>query len=61
MENQLNQSKQLKEEDINLRQLFEQYAFYWKWFILTIVLALGLAFVYLRYAQKSYEIGRAHV
>ena len=46
--------KDNQEEDINLRQLFEQYVYYWKWFVLSIIIILGLAVVYLRYSQKSY-------
>jgi len=42
-------------EEINLRQLFEQYAFYWKWFLLSIIIVVGSAVVYLRYAQKTYS------
>ncbi|WP_312365611.1 GNVR domain-containing protein, partial [Sphingobacterium sp.] len=42
-------------EDINLRQVFEQYAFYWKWFVLSITIAAGLSIVYLRYTEKVYS------
>jgi uncharacterized protein involved in exopolysaccharide biosynthesis len=51
------QSTPIKEnqEDANLRQLFEQYAYYWKWFALTIILSVGIALVYLRYAQRTYS------
>ena len=45
------QSTPIKEnqEDANLRQLFEQYAYYWKWFLLATLLSVGSAFIYLRY------------
>src|SRR5690606_2052201 len=36
-------------------QVFEQYAFYWKWFVISIIACLFVAFVYLRYAQKVYN------
>ncbi len=49
------QNIEKQEQEINLRQLFEQYAFYWKWFILAVILSLGIALVYLRYAQKTYS------
>ena len=55
MEQKTLQIKDNKEEDVNLRQLFEQYAFYWKWFVLSIFVALGVAVLYLRYAQKTYS------
>lgn len=47
--------KEDKEEEVNLRQLFEQYAFYWKWFVISVILSLAVAVVYLRYAQKTYS------
>src|SRR5690606_5009592 len=55
MEKQPIEFKQNKEEDINLRQLFEQYVFYWKWFVLATIFALASAMIYLRYAQKTYN------
>src|SRR5690606_20535524 len=45
-----------QEQDINLKQLFEQYAFYWKWFVVSIVACLFIAVVYLRYAQRIYNV-----
>ncbi|KKX46592.1 Wzz/FepE/Etk N-terminal domain-containing protein [Sphingobacterium sp. IITKGP-BTPF85] len=55
MEQQPLQQKENQEEEINLRQLFEQYAYYWKWFVLAILLSMGIAVIYLRYAQKTYN------
>src|SRR5690606_9861343 len=43
------------ESELNLKQIFEQYAFYWKWFVDSVVACLFIAFVYLRYAQKVYN------
>src|SRR5690606_38469080 len=45
-----------QEQDINLKQVFEQYAFYWKWFVVSIIACLFMAFVYLRYAQRIYNV-----
>jgi uncharacterized protein involved in exopolysaccharide biosynthesis len=45
-----------EESDINLRQIFEQYAYFWKWFVLSIIICLLSAFIYLRYAQKIYNV-----
>lgn len=44
------------EEEINIKQLIEQYAFYWKAFVISVVVCITLAFVYLSYAQKIYAI-----
>src|SRR5690606_11587131 len=45
-----------EEQELNLKQQFEQYAYYWKWFILSTIICVFCAFVYLRYAQKVYNI-----
>src|SRR5690606_6372741 len=45
-----------EENEINLRQYIEQYAYYWKWFILSVVVFLAGAFLYLRYAPKIYNV-----
>src|SRR5690606_31463494 len=57
MSNSLN-SYPTKSEDqeINLKQVFEQYAFYWKWFILSVLICFTSALIYLRYADKIYNI-----
>src|SRR5690606_34896412 len=49
------QVKDSDEQELNLKQIFEQYAFYWKWFVISIIACLFVAFVYLRYAQKVYN------
>src|SRR5690606_35067825 len=49
------QVKESDESELNLKQIFEQYAFYWKWFVVSVVACLFIAFVYLRYAQKVYN------
>lgn len=45
-----------EEENINLRQVIDEYLRYWKWFILCILLALIGAVVYLKYTQKQYQV-----
>ena len=45
-----------EEEEINLKQLVEQYAYYWKWFVLSLVVCVAIALVYLRYAEKIYSV-----
>ena len=44
------------EENINIRAILEQYLYYWKWFVLGIFLSLIIAFVYIKYAQKQYQV-----
>src|SRR5690606_22285029 len=50
------QVKESDEQEINLKQLFEQYAFYWKWFVISEFACLSIAFIYLRYAQQIYNV-----
>src|SRR5690606_6078569 len=45
-----------QEQELNLKQLFEQYVYYWKWFLISVFACLFIAFVYLRYAQKFYNV-----
>src|SRR5690606_33952470 len=49
-------TKDSDDNELNLKQLFEQYAYYWKWFLISLVTCLFLAFVYLRYAQRVYNV-----
>ena len=48
------QNQTFQEETINIREEVEKYLFYWKWFVLTAIIALSLAFVYLRYTTPIY-------
>src|SRR5690606_27283461 len=48
--------KESVETEINLKQIFEQYAFYWKWFAISVLACLCIAFVYLRYAERIYNV-----
>lgn len=58
IQNKQNESifSQVKEENVNIRQLIEQYLYYWKWFVLGIFLALTIAAVYLKIAEKQYKV-----
>jgi tyrosine-protein kinase Etk/Wzc len=42
-------------EDINLREQLDKYLVHWRWFLLSLVIGLILAFLYLRYTTPSYE------
>src|SRR5690606_31963768 len=48
--------KEAEDQEINLKQLFEQYAFYWKWFVISVLVCLSMALVYLRYAEQVYNV-----
>src|SRR5690606_14966439 len=54
----IEKSEQIKQEDqeVNLRQLFEQYAYFWKWFLLSTILCGLAAVLYLRYTTKIYNV-----
>lgn len=43
------------EESLNIRSEIEKYLIHWKWFGLGCILALSLAFVYLRYSTPKYS------
>ncbi|KAF2509246.1 polysaccharide biosynthesis tyrosine autokinase [Flavobacterium zhairuonense] len=42
-------------EDINLRDQLDKYLIHWRWFLVSVVIGLILAFIYLRYTTPSYE------
>lgn len=43
-------------EEIDLSQIVVQYLYYWKWFVLSVIIAVFAAFVYLRYATPQYKV-----
>ena len=45
-----------KDDEIDLRAVFEKYSFYWKWFLLGFIIAMSIAFIFLRYANYQYEV-----
>lgn len=44
------------EKNINIRQLVEQYLYYWKWFVLGLILTLTIAIIYVKIAEKQYKV-----
>ncbi|MDQ6531547.1 polysaccharide biosynthesis tyrosine autokinase [Flavobacterium sp. LHD-85] len=42
-------------EDLGLKQQLEKYLAHWRWFLLSIIIGLLLAFLYLRFSTPSYE------
>lgn len=54
--NQLNNSNiEEQEESINLRALLMKYLIYWPWFIASVIVCLGCAFLYLRFQTPVYN------
>jgi tyrosine-protein kinase Etk/Wzc len=45
-----------EESSINFQTILANIIIYWKWFVLSIVVCLLIAFIYLRYTQPTYEI-----
>lgn len=45
----------LQEETVNYREKIEKYIYYWKWFVLALVLAIVSAHFYIRYTPKEYQ------
>ncbi|WP_343625788.1 GumC family protein [Flavobacterium lindanitolerans] len=43
------------ESDFNIREQIEKYFVHWKWFALSVIVLLCLAFLYLRYATPLYK------
>jgi len=41
--------------EVNLREQLDKYLIHWKWFVLSAVVCLVLAFLYLRYTTPNYE------
>ncbi|PIY65188.1 GNVR domain-containing protein, partial [Shewanella sp. CG_4_10_14_0_8_um_filter_42_13] len=42
------------QDSVNIRQELEKYLAHWRWFVMTIVLGLVIAFLYLRYTTPQY-------
>lgn len=43
------------DNNVNLNEVINNYAKHWKWFILSVIIAITIAFVYLRYAIPEYD------
>ncbi len=44
------------DDEIDLIEVYEKYIFYWKWFVLGMLIAALTAFVYLRYTPNQYLV-----
>jgi len=43
------------DENLQLREILENYSSHWKWFVLSMALFISLAFLYLRYTVPQYK------
>ena len=43
------------ENNFNLKEEIVKYLFYWKWFLVGVLLSFLIAYIYLRYAQPTYK------
>lgn len=57
----MDQNYTQKEEEINLREVIKPYLQHWKYFVLGVLIALVLAFLYLRQATSVYDVSSSVV
>lgn len=50
------ENEYVDEESVDLLELLFKYLRHWKWFAASVAVALVIAFVYLRYADRVYEV-----
>ena len=51
-----NKFDNIDDSNINIREELEKYLIHWKWFVVSVIVTLILAFIYLRYTPKTYKI-----
>lgn len=44
------------EKYFNVREVFEKYIYYWKWFVLGLFISISVAYFYLKRTEKLYEV-----
>jgi len=49
-------SKTQTENSVDLKEIIAKYTAHWKWFVLCAIFALGLAYIYIRYAIPTYAV-----
>lgn len=52
---QKQQTQLFEEDEINLRDSLARYIKYWPWFIISVILCILIAFIYLRYSTPVYH------
>ena len=56
MENNINSSEEnFTSNSIDIREIIETYWKYWKWFLVSAIISLLFAYLYLNFQRKSYE------
>ena len=58
-ENNLFDTPEQKEEDFNLYRVIFKYLIYWPWFVASVIICLGVAFVYMRFQTPVYNVTAA--
>ena len=52
---QIDQEEQEERSSLNFSVIYRTLILYWKWFLLSIIICLGAAFLYLRYTKPVYN------
>ena len=42
-------------DDFNIRESIDRYLVYWRWFVVSVLLCLAIAYVYLRYTTPQFS------
>ncbi|MDR0865195.1 MAG: polysaccharide biosynthesis tyrosine autokinase [Candidatus Symbiothrix sp.] len=50
------QVEQSMSEEISFAEIFFHYLSYWKWFVISVIACLLIAFIYLRYTTREYSV-----
>ena len=54
--NKIAVAEEIGEHEVNLREVIEKYAYYWKWYVLSLVFCIVFAFFYLKTTNNQYEV-----
>ena len=44
------------ENKFNIREQIDKFLIHWRWFVISVIISLFLAFIYLRYATPEYNV-----
>jgi capsular exopolysaccharide synthesis family protein len=56
METDNMQMEQSTNEEMSFAEIFFHYLSYWKWFVISVIVCLLIAFIYLRYTTREYNV-----
>lgn len=45
----------LTDDSLNIREQFDKYIIYWKWFLISTLISVIIGFLYLRYSVPQYN------